>query len=167
MTQGRLVAILAIAIGLVAIAITPPDARELVIRATIVVAGVWATASLLRRSRLATASVPGRFESFLERPASPSSELPGLRPIDVALRMSMAHALGVEILLRGLVRDLARWRLRQHRGIDLDTDPARARAATGETIWQLIASESSRTTGPSPLSAGAVTAIIDDLERIA
>jgi hypothetical protein len=166
-SPARLAAIAAIALALVAIVVARADARDVVIRAAIVVAGLGATASLLRRSGAVTAWVPGRFEALLGHRETASDELPGLRSIDAALRMSIAHALGVEILLRRLVRDLARWRLRQNRGIDLEAEPARARIAAGETIWQLIRPDPGPATGQARLSSAAIAAIIDDLERIA
>jgi len=62
-----------------------------------------------------------------------------LRQVEVAVRLSVSKTSAHELhyRLRPVLRELSVSRLRRHQ-VDLDTAPARARAALGEELWQLV-----------------------------
>ena len=101
------------------------------------------------------------------RPAAarPPAELDRLARL---LALSSASALHAQTPLRSELRPVAADRLSWSRGVDLDADPAAARAALGETGWKLL--------GPDPgdlpdreapgLPPAALAALVATLERI-
>ena len=167
MSGRRIAGPLAVAlIGALAAAVSPPPARDIVVRVVIVIVGSWTTWALLRRLRAATASPPERFDALRVPTRFVPTELPGLGAVEAALRMSMTHALGVEILLGRLLRDIARWRLHRNRAIDLEMDPGRAQRASGDALWRLIGPEAHASTGTTRVARSALDAAIDRLEQI-
>jgi hypothetical protein len=81
---------------------------------------------------------PSEFDAALgARPAPPRppAELDRLARL---LALSSASALHAHTRLRSELRPVAADRLRWSLGIDLDADPAAARAALGETGWALL-----------------------------
>jgi len=164
---SRVAVLIAVAlVGAAAAAVLPPASRDVVVRGVIVIVGIWITRILVGRMRATTSPQRERFDERRVRSTIVPTEIPGLNAIEAALRMSMAHALGVEILLGRLFRDVARWRLQRHRGIDLELDPIRARRASGDALWPLIGPEALAAGAPTRIPKAALDAAIDDLERI-
>jgi hypothetical protein len=111
---------------------------------------------------------PSEFDAALRaRPAPPRppAELDRLARL---LALSSASALHAHTRLRSELRPVAADRLRWSLGVDLDADPAAARAALGETGWGLLGRDQRdlpdrEAAGPAP---GALADLIAGLEAI-
>ncbi|GEM_PF-4035225 len=154
-------------IAFLGIATLPPDTRSAASRLAVLVIAIVAAWLVLRRAAAVTASSPERFEDVLRKPPSLGFEIPGLRAVETDVRMSTANAFGVEMRLKPVLRDLARWRLQRDHGVDLDRQPDAARHLLGEPLWRLVAPADAF---PDFRAAGVpladVQAGIDRLERI-
>ncbi|HEX3265371.1 MAG TPA: hypothetical protein VHR16_06850 [Candidatus Limnocylindrales bacterium] len=129
--------------------------------------GVAAVAWLLHQAGALTSTGPESFEAALSRPPLERHELPGIRAIDAAVRMSLANAFGVEAMLKPHIRALATWRLLQHRGIDVTAEPTRARQALGEVLWRLTDSSGVRPPNNAPgLALPDLQGALDQLEQL-
>jgi hypothetical protein len=98
-------------------------------------------------------------------PARPPAELDRLARL---LALSSASALHAHTRLRAELRPVAADRLRWSLAVDLDADPATARAALGEVGWALLARDQRdlpdrEAPGPPP---AALAELIARLERI-
>jgi hypothetical protein len=133
-----------------------PARRPLAVAVYLLVLGGLAVRLLvrwLRRSYPAPAASP--FDAALAaRPAPPRppAELDRLARL---LALSSASALHAHTRLRAELRPVAADRLRWSLGIDLDADPAAARAVLGEAGWALLGREAHDlpdrdATGPPP-----------------
>jgi hypothetical protein len=70
-------------------------------------------------------------------------------------------------MLKPLLRELASWRLRRNRGIDMDATPELARQLIGEPLRSLIEpGEPVRDYGAPGIPLAEVRTSIDQLERI-
>ncbi len=67
---------------------------------------------------------------------------------------------GYDADLRPVLAELLDSRLRRH-GIDLSTDPAAARAVTGDWLWAMV-----MTTGEQPPSYDDIERVLDELENL-
>jgi hypothetical protein len=111
---------------------------------------------------------PSPFDAALAArpaPARPSAELDRLARL---LALSSASALHAHTRLRSELRPVAADRLRWALAVDLDADPATARAALGETGWALLARDQRdlpEREAPG-LSRAALHELIGNLERI-
>jgi hypothetical protein len=111
---------------------------------------------------------PSPFDAALAaRPAPPRppAELDRLARL---LALSSASALHAHTRLRSELRPVAADRLRWARAVDLDGDPAAARAALGETGWALLARDQRdlpEREAPG-LPPAALAELIANLERI-
>ena len=136
-------------------------------RLAVLLAGLMAGAILLGRVRRVTRSTPERFGLGKRRTDDPSVALASMRTIDTTLRMATATAFGVEFMLRPLVRDIAASRLERDHGIDLASDPDRARTAIGDHLWQVLhPAEPYREPGDPGIPFREIEAAVEDLERI-
>lgn len=164
---SRAVVIVGTALGAIAISVAPPEARESSVRSALVVAGVAGCWWVLRRSGALTRSTPERFEAELRRPPFEHRELSQLRKLDTAIRMAASNAFGVEFMLKPLVRELAGWRLRRSRGLDLGTNASLDRELLGERLWRLTDAAVVRPDNDAPgVSLIEIQAAITDLERL-
>jgi hypothetical protein len=133
--------LLAVAATLVLVATVQlaPDRRPVAVAAWLLLLGVLAARLLLRWLRLAYPRPPrSPFDAALAaRPAAPPqpAELERLARL---LALSSASALYAHTRLRQELRPVAADRLAWWRGVDLDADPAAARAAVGEAAWALV-----------------------------
>ena len=110
------------------------------------------------------------FGQLLEAaPVEPAARPPQLLEIELAMRLATftSGRADAELRLRPLVREAARYRLRAHRGIDLTTMPAQARAAMGERLWELVGAgvPTAGRDGPG-LSPGEVEALVQDVSAL-
>jgi hypothetical protein len=146
-----------------------PARRPLAVAIYLLVLGGLTVRLLVAWLRLAYPPPPASpFDTALAaRPAAPKppAELDRLVRL---LALSSASALHAQTRLRSELRPVAADRLSWSRGVDLDADPAAARAALGETGWKLL--------GPDPgdlpdreapgLPPAALAALVATLERI-
>lgn len=148
-------------------AVLPPDARLALTRIAVVGAGIIAATLYLRRSRAATMSTPERFELELRRPAETPPAVPGLRAVEMTLRLSTANAVDFDVRLRPMLRDLARWRLQVSRGVDMDRKPEAARRILGEPLATLVEGDDEPPPFGSPgVPLADIDAGLDQLEQI-
>lgn len=165
----RVRALLGVLIVVVALllAVVPAEMRNGVVRVAVPVIGIAVAALYLRRSGPATASKPERFEAELRRTSEPPPGVPGIRAVEMAVRLSTANAQDFDVRLRPMLRDLARWRLLGNRGVDMDVKPDAARRILGEPLAALIddAAAPPRFGAPGvPLAT--LEAALDQLEQI-
>jgi hypothetical protein len=93
--------------------------------------------------------------------------IPGIRAVEMAVRLSTASAQDFEVRMKPMLRDLAGWRLLGNRGVDIDTKPEAARRILGEPLGRLV----DATAEPPPFGARGpslpdLDAALDQLERI-
>ena len=107
-----------------------------------------------------------RFETELRQPAAVPTEIASLRAVDNTVRLGSASAFGLELRLKPLLRELARWRLLQNRGVDLDASPDAARRILGEPLWHLTQAGDLERYGAPGVPIAELQASVDQLERI-
>jgi hypothetical protein len=166
--RAVLVAVIA-TVTLVAMVQLAPTQRPLVVSIYLLVMGGLAVHLLVAWLRLTyPPPPPSEFDTALAaRPAPPRppAELDRLARL---LALSSASALHAHTRLRSELRPVAADRLRWSMAVDLDADPAAARAALGEAGWALLARDQRDL--PDREAAGlppaALTELITNLERI-
>lgn len=154
------------AFAVAAIAFAPPDAQPGATRLAILALGIVAAWPLARRSAAVTRSTPERFETELRQPAAVATEIASLRAVDNTVRLGSASAFGLELRLKPLLRELARWRLLQNRGVDLDASPEAARRIMGEPLWRLTQAGHLERYGAPGVPIAELQTSVDQLERI-
>jgi hypothetical protein len=160
------VGVLAIA-GVLLAAVLPPDARVALARIAVVGAGIGIAAMYLQRSGSVTLSTPERFELELRRPAETQPVVPGLRAVEMAVRLSTANATDFDVRLRSMLRDVARWRLLTNRGLDMDGNPEAARRILGPRLASLLEGPAEPPPFGSPgVPLADIDAALDQLEQI-
>jgi hypothetical protein len=154
-------------VAFLVIAGLPPDSQSFASRLAILVFGLLAGWRILGRAAAVTASSPERFEDALRRPSTAGFEIAGLRAIETDVRMATANAFGVELRLKPVLRELARWRLQRDHGVDLDRQPDIARGVLGEPLWRLVAPREAFPEFRAPgVALADIQAGIDRLERL-
>jgi hypothetical protein len=170
---GAMVRAAVLAVGatlaLVAVVQLAPERRPLAVGTYLLVLGALAGCLLVGWLRLAYPPPPASpFDAALTaRPAAPKAPAE-LERLARLLALSSASALHAWTRLRAELRPVAADRLRWSLGVDLDADPAAARAALGETGWRLLGPDPGRppdreTPGPPP---DALATLVANLERI-
>jgi hypothetical protein len=156
-------------VTLAAVAQLAPTRRPLAIAAYLLVVAAVVVHLLVTWLRLTYPPPPASaFDAALTaRPAAPRppAELERLARL---LALSSASALHAHTRLRSELRPVAADRLRWALAVDLDADPAAARAALGEAGWALLARDqrdlpSREAPGLAP---AALAELIGNLERI-
>lgn len=161
-----LVAALAVILALLAAAL-PPDGRAALARIVVVGAGITLAVIYLRRSNPGTTSTPERFELELRRPPETRPVVAGLRAVEMAVRLSTGSARDFDVRLRPMLRDLVRWRLLTHRGVDMDGRREAARRILGEPLASLVeGADAPPMVGAPGVPLAALNAGIDQLEQI-
>jgi hypothetical protein len=77
-------------------------------------------------------------DEALDLPEHDEERLPELERLEREVTLGTASAHDLHFRLRPTLRETAANLLAVRRGIDLDGQPARARAALGEDTWQLV-----------------------------
>lgn len=78
------------------------------------------------------------FEAALHRPPRSQERLPELAKLEREVTLAAASSFDLYYRLRPILRAIASGLLTTRRGIDLDHQPERARAALGEETWDLV-----------------------------
>jgi hypothetical protein len=166
--RAVLVALLA-SLALVLVVQLAPTRRPLAVASYLLVVGALATQLLVTWLRLAfPRPPPSPLDAALAaRPAPPRppAELDRLARL---LALSSASALHAHTRLRSELRPVAADRLRWALAVDLDADPAAARAALGEAGWALLARDQRDLPDREApgLPPAALAELITNLERI-
>ncbi len=92
--------------------------------------------SAVRRANPVATSSP--FERALRRSTLRRERLPDLERIERELTLAGQTAADVHFRFRPRLRRIAGRLLFARRGIDLDTEPAAARKALGDELWELV-----------------------------
>jgi hypothetical protein len=166
--RAALVALIA-TLTLAAVVQLAPTQRPLAVAVYLLVMGGVAVQLLLGWLRLTYPRPPASpFDAALAArpvPARPPAELDRLARL---LALSSASALHAHTRLRSELRPVAADRLRWSMAVDLDADPAAARAALGDAGWALLARDQRDLpdrTAPG-LSPAELADLIGNLERI-
>jgi hypothetical protein len=120
--------------------------------------------ALLAFMRVVAATYPRQsspFEASLERTATPAERPPSLTRLEREVSMARTSAFDLHARLRPTVAELATELLSGRRGIDLERDPARARAVLGDDAWELV-----RPDRPAPTDRHAPGIADGDLVRV-
>jgi hypothetical protein len=166
--RGGVVVLLA-SVALVAALELAPERRPLAISVYLLVLGAVALRLLVRLVQLAhPPAPPSELDAALNRrPGRPPfpAELESL-----ARMLALASASGVYVhnRLRPELRAIARELLVSRQGIDLDNEPAAARAALGPAVWDLVRPDRAEPEGyESPgLPPAMLARIVADLEGV-
>ena len=106
-------------------------------------------------------SQPSPFEASLTHPSTPGERPSALTRLEREVSMARSSAFDLHARLRPTLVELATELLSGRRGIDLERDPARARAILGDDAWELV-----RPDRPDPADRHAPGLADDDLARI-
>lgn len=109
-----------------------------------------------------------RFDRLARAPkVAPPERPPQLVDIERVLAASTTAG-GVHLRLRPVLRDVAAHRLRSGHGIELDADPAAARARLGDALFEVVRADRPRPHDPfAPgLTNAAVAGMIATLEEL-
>lgn len=153
-------AVLASAVLLATAAVVPERRLGLADAALLVVGALGLVAAL----RVLLAAVPPAPGAAAPRPAAQS------RPADLERlerRLLFAETSGLDAhRLRLALREVAADRLAGRHAIDLDADPAAARAVLGPALWAAVGPPSARPDRDAPrLGPGELARLLDALER--
>ena len=123
--------------------------------------------ALFRVTRLRAAGAVSPLEQALERMRSPEPAPPELA-LERDLTLSRAIGFHFHVRLRPMFREIAAHRLRRSYGVELDTEPARARELVPAHAWAVVDPERrppDDRLAPGP-SLAEISAVVDDLEKI-
>jgi hypothetical protein len=81
---------------------------------------------------------PSEFDAALQRPEKRCSRPPELARLERATELARSSSYDLHYRLRPVLREIAVGLLAVRRGVDLDREPARARALLGEETWELV-----------------------------
>ena len=123
---------LAVAVGLA------PHRAALEVHVWLLVVLALALLAFMRIVRATYPRAPSPFTVSLRRPHV-AAERPGaLQKLEREVSMAGTAAFDVHYRLRPVIAELATELLSSRRGIDLERDPDRARAALGDDVWELV-----------------------------
>jgi hypothetical protein len=168
MIRGGLIALLA-TLALVAALELAPTRRALVVSVYLLVLGAVALRLLVRLAQLAhPPAPPSELDAALNR--SPPRQPPPAELESLARMLALASVSGVYVhnRLRPELRAIARELLFSRQGIDLEAEPAAARAALGPTVWELVRPDREEPEGyeSSGLPPGVLAKVVADLEGV-
>jgi hypothetical protein len=134
--------------------------------AGVAVAVALAYGLLLLRRALPVA--PSALDVALAR-RTPRAKVDSLDRAESLVVIALSNAGDVHWRLRPVLRDVAAAGV-QGRGVDLDGDPAAARALLGDEVWELVRADRPRPSdtfapGLSPAALDRVVAVLEDLQR--
>ena len=145
-----------------------PDRAELEIHVWLLVALVVALLAFLAAVLAAYPSTPSPFVMSLRQPLSAATRPAALARLEREVSMAGSTEFDVHFFLRPTLIDLAGGLLSSRRGIDLEEDPARARAVLGDDVWELV-----RPDRPQPferlgtgIDPARLESVVSTLERI-
>ena len=163
----RLVLLPTIVLG-VALAIAPQRAT-LEVHVWLLVVLALALHVSLAVVHAAYARTPSPFVASLRRPPAPAEHRPdALLRLERVMSMAGSTAFDVHFRLRPTITALASELLSSRRGIDLDHEPDRARAALGEDVWDLVRPDRPQPSEPHDTGMGedALDSVVTTLEHI-
>lgn len=137
LTRGLEVA-LAPTVGLgLALAFLPGEAA-LEVRVWLLVVLAGGLVALVVELRSSWPSQPSLFDAALTRRRPAAPEFSALARLGREVSMATGSSYDLHFRLRPTVREVAAGLLLSRRGVDLDREPERARAALGDEAWELV-----------------------------
>jgi hypothetical protein len=125
-------------LGLVVALLIAPQRATLAVHIWLLIVLGLAFLAFLRLVQALYPRIPSPFERSLRR-QQPAAERPGsLSRLEREVSMAGSAAFDVHFRLRPVIAELATELLSSRRGIDLERDPDRARAALGDDVWELV-----------------------------
>lgn len=126
-------------IGLAIVAVLVPGRLALATHVWLLVVSAIALLGVLSALRRAY-PIPERsaFEEALDRPVETDERLPELARLEREVTLGTVSSYDFHYRLRPTLRETAAGLLAVRRGIGLDREPDRARAALGDETWQLV-----------------------------
>ena len=116
-----------------------PGRGGLVLTIYLLALGAFTLAVLLGVVHRASRAAPSSpFERALRRRASSRERLPDLERLERELSLASQTAADLHFRFRPRLRRIAARLLAARRGIDLDANPAAARRALGDELWELV-----------------------------
>ena len=167
--RGGVVVLLA-SVALVAALQLAPERRGLALSVYLLMLGAVALRLLVRLVQLTHPSAPpSELDAALRRRAPRPAGPAELESLARMLVLASTSGVYVHNRLRPELRAVARELLFSRRGIDLDAEPAAARAALGPAVWDLVRSDREEPDGyESPgLPPPVLARIVADLEGVA
>ena len=164
-------ALLAVPAGLLTLGavLAAPDRRTEVLDGYLLFLGAVVLVTLVRATR---ASLPAEERSAFERALQlrpPDREpVPELARLEREVGLASSTAFDLHARLRPTLREIAAHRLSFGHGIELDTEPARARGILGEPLWAIVdpnREPPSYRHAPG-LPPAEIRALVDALEKI-
>jgi hypothetical protein len=154
---------------LAALAAAFPGQRWKLVAGFELVLGAMAIAAIVaavRALRPAAWEARTPFEATRER--EQLAELPAdLERIDRLLVLGTTNAFDAHHRVRPLLRDLATERLHARHGVDLDSDPERARELLGEELWEVVKADRTLGHRSAPgLPLEQASRLVDALEAV-
>lgn len=149
--------------------VVAPGRSELILDVLVLVLGAFGLGVLLSRLRRANpVAKSSSFERALRRRRPPRERLPDLERLERELTVAAQTAADVHYRFRPRLRRLAARLLVARRGIDLDADPAAARRALGDELWELVRPdrEAPRRRDAPGLSVAQMERVVGALERL-
>jgi hypothetical protein len=161
-----------VALGLSAalgiLAFTSTGMRDILLDVYLLAMGGVLLLALVRTTR-AKAPAPGpsqleRARERMETAPADSGELTLVRELELS-KMSAFH---LHVRLRPVLRDIAEHRLRKRYGVELATEPERARELVGSAAWEIVRPDRRPPRdrlAPGP-SFAQLREVVDELERV-
>jgi hypothetical protein len=163
---AKLVFVFSVVLGI--LAFTSSGLRDVLLDVYLLAMGGVLLLALVRTTRAkAPAGGPSALEAALERmettPAD-SGELAVVRDLELS-RQSAFH---LHVRLRPVLREIAAHRLRKRYGVELESEPERARELVGSKAWELVRPDrrppADRLEHGPPLSL--LRDVVDELEKV-
>jgi len=168
LVRGGVVAVVA-TLALVAALQLAPERRPVAVSVYLLVLGAVALRLLVRLVQLAhPPAPPSELDAALNRPPARPALPAELESVARMLALASVSGVYVHNRLRPELRSIARELLSSRQGIDLDAEPAAARAALGPTVWDLVRPDREEPDGyESPgLPPLVLARIVADLEGV-
>jgi hypothetical protein len=159
---------LLISIGVGIAAFASPGLRTVLLDAYLVALGGVLLLALVRTTLAKAPAVKG--SEFDRALAAMRRSRPDADELELArdLELSRLNAFHLHLRVRPLLREIAAHRLMKSYGIDLDTEPGRARELVGASAWEVVRPDRppprDRLAPGPPLSS--LREVVADLERV-
>jgi hypothetical protein len=146
---------------LIAVLVLAPGRAELAVHVYVLVLLAAALASVVGSIASQAHTGGSQFDAALERPDDESGRLAELVRLEREVALAQATEFDLHHRLRPVLREIALGLLAVRRGVDLDRQPARARALLGEETFELV-----RADREPPWDRQAPGPAIDELRRV-
>ena len=159
---------LALSAALGIVAFTSTGMRDVLLDVYLLAMGGVVLLALVRMTRVkAPAAGPSQLDRARERmetPPADSGELTLVRELELS-KMSAFH---LHVRLRPVLQEIAAYRVRKRYGVELSTEPERARELIGSSAWEIVRPDRPPPRdrlAPGP-SFAQLSEVVDELEKV-